>query len=319
VKQGQNLLIFSTKRTLRNQAGQAVIEYVLLLVVMVALLLAAKGLFAGANQFISSYIGDYFICLMDYGELPKLSYASAADTSNCKAQFSITKGASLTTGGSSSSGSSSSSQASNRKDNSKSGSGSGSGSGSDSKNADAAKKSGDKGSDSDGRSGVSGAGANASSPYANGTISRGRSIGLGDGATSGSDKVKLIEEEDGAGNGRGYGRDRGGSRTVRYQYRNRYKAVAGEYYDELEKKEDRKKPRKAEARKIAQATEEGLRPGPRRGTVTPPPTKDIGQIEDKSDGFAFGYILKWLLIAGMVIAILIFFGGQVLNYSNSDS
>lgn len=109
MKQGQNLDSSHSISTLRNQAGQAVIEYVLLLVVIVALLLAAKGLFAGANQFISSYIGDYFICLMDYGELPKLSYASAADTSNCKAQFSIAKGASLTTGGGSSSGSGSSS------------------------------------------------------------------------------------------------------------------------------------------------------------------------------------------------------------------
>ena len=57
---------------------------------------------------------------------------------------------------------------------------------------------------------------------------------------------------------------------------------------------------------------------PTKKHINPPEAKQIAQKEDTGDVFAFGSMLRWLMIIGMIVAIVIFFGGQLLNYSNSD-
>lgn len=330
MKQGQKLAKNLFFIRAHNQGGQAVIEYVLLLIITVSLLLATKGLFVGTQQFIMSYAGDYVVCLMEHGELPQLGVGNDdlkkhQGKAKCSAKFSIAGGASLSGGGSSGSGSSSSSsnssgtnskgsQLANKGNNSTNGANSG-------KDGKAGSGKGGAGSSSDkdgegGGRGRSGRGGD----YANGRINRsGSSYGVADGAagTPGGDKVRVIAGE---GDDLGFNRNGGYDRSSRVVNKNnRYKAITGQMYDEIEKTA-KKEPRKPTSRKVATVKEEeAFRPGPRKSSFIPPERKPQAEYNDKDEDFSFGYLLKWLLIAGIVIAIIVFFGGQILNYSNSDS
>lgn len=59
-------------KILKSESGQAMVEYILLVIITVSLVLAARGLFSGMNNFMTNYLGGYFKCLMVYGELPAL-------------------------------------------------------------------------------------------------------------------------------------------------------------------------------------------------------------------------------------------------------
>ena len=73
-------------------------------------------------------------------------------------------------------------------------------------------------------------------------------------------------------------------------------------------------------RTIAKADDNGGNGlGPRVSIVQPQQLTTIKAEEDKPVDWGMGNFLKWILIIGMIIAIVIFFGGQILNYSNSDS
>lgn len=322
MKQDQNFKNSETTSLVKNQNGQAVVEYVLLLVVIVSMILAAKGLFGGVNKFISDYVGDYFTCLMDYGELPSLGVSETdlkkhASASRCKVKFSIANGASLGGGGGGGGGSS--------------GSGGGSGSkGKVSQNSSQASESsktyGSKDSKSNSSSRASrsgdgsdsaGGGSGKNSAYAGGRIKRSSSSGASDGASDGDNKTKIIEDE-AAGSAFGRGdNDRNSGRRQSAQYK--YKAItSGQMFDEVEKtskREDRKPSVKSLSK---MSVEEGFRPGPRTNNFIPPERKPAVASEDADPDFGFGKMMKWLMIAGMVVAIIVFFGGQMMNYSNSE-
>ena len=321
MKQDQNFQS-NLKVRLDSQSGQATIEYILLIVVSISMLMMAKGLFAGVNNFINSYIGNYFTCLMDNGELPG-GVGSGSTSVACKAEFSFNKGAVLTGGGSTGGSSSSSSQNSSASANSKNKNGSSTNSSSNANSSNASSKNG-SGSDSDESAGKKASGGGGSSggsnsAYANGTLRRSGGFNVADGGSNADAKVKVLDEEDVlGGSGSRSGRD-SVSRITSLSYRNRYKAITGQYYDEIEKKEARKQPKGAVSRKLAVAQEEGNRPGPRKSEFVPRPAEVVRPPEAADAGFSFGYLFKWLIIAGMIVAIIIFFGGQVLNYSNSDS
>lgn len=304
-----------------NQRGQAVVEYVLLLVLIVSMLLAAQGIFSGVNTFIGNYVGKYFVCLMDHGELPAQGVVDTAglakhnEQSSCKVKFSIANGATLVgSGGSSlSSNGSGKSSTSNRGNNNKTNDSSGPNSSSDSKSkTSSANRNGTGGSgDSDGSSGRS--------PYADGRLNRSNSgRGTADGANdSANGKVKIIEDEQPVQSAFGSAGTGSANRTE-YRY-NRYKAiVSGQMYDEVSKNSKREQ-RQPSVKTISKvAPEEGFRPGPRKNAFVAPERKPAAESSDKDTNFGFGSMLKWLIIGGMVIALIVFFGGQVMNYSNSD-
>ncbi len=329
MKQDQNLTKKINFSCLDNQSGQALVEYVLLLIITVSLLLAAKGLFVGTQEFIKSYAGNYIVCLMEYGELPQLGVNNDdlkkhQGKPNCVAKFSIAGGATLT-GGSSSGGSGSfnTNSAANNKSsqlaNNGKNSASGANAGKDGKTGSGKNGSDSTDADSDGAGGGRGGRGGSSGSYANGRINRGGGAGVTDGAAGSpdGDKVRVI---DGRGDDLAFGKNGDYDRSSRVVYKNnRYKAITGQMYDEIEKT-TKKEPRKPTSRKVASVKEEeAFRPGPRKSAFTPPERKPQAEYQDKDENFSFGYLLKWLLIAGMVIAIIIFFGGQVLNYSNSDN
>lgn len=309
VKQDQKFKISKSARRVVNQRGQAAVEYVLLLVVIVSMVIAAKGLFQGADTFIKNYVGDYFVCLMDYGELPTQSVSEAdlkthTTSSKCKVTFSIAKGATLVNGGSSQSGA-------------------GSKAGQNSSSAEASKKTSASGSKNKNQSTAnndSSSGTNTSA-YANGRITKlnsGSGTSDGPNGSSGVNKSKIIEGDQ-ASSDSIFGNGSGGSDNRSDPKARRYKAIiSGQMYTDIEKNSKNKQPRSALKNTLKIPTEEGLRPGPRKNAFIPPERKPAATVEDAEANFSFGNLMKWLMIAGMVIAIIIFFGGQIMNYSNSE-
>jgi hypothetical protein len=70
--------LYSQNRLSRN-SGQALIEYVLILIITVSLILALIAqVFKPMQTFVQSYMGDYVQCLLETGELPSFGYADAA-------------------------------------------------------------------------------------------------------------------------------------------------------------------------------------------------------------------------------------------------
>lgn len=65
------------KRPDFSQSGQALVEYILLVVVSISLILAlANQLYKPFNKWLENYMGAYLQCLLDAGELPSLGYTA---------------------------------------------------------------------------------------------------------------------------------------------------------------------------------------------------------------------------------------------------
>ncbi len=316
----------------KNSRGQAAVEYVLLLIVAVGLIMGAGKVFKSIDKGLQSYVGDYFICLMEYGELPTLGVQDAnlkkhtggtGKTCDSKFEaFSLEDGRPPTGGGSGSTGSSSNSSNS-RSGGSGADGGQGEGSNSDSSNA---KKNG-SGSDSDsangsgGPDGFSRGGSSGSSSRSGSRGGSGRNstayATLDGGLGAEESKTQIIEDPNG-----GAGRNRNDRRRPRVTNSidrpPPYRAITGRMAQEIEKQQKRRStPRKPTSTVLASNAEEGSFLI-RSKVITPPPDREIAQKDNKDDGLSFGNMLRWLMIAGIVIAIVIFFGGQLLNYSNSD-
>jgi hypothetical protein len=72
-----------------KQSGQAALEYLLLLFVIISILLGVVLTFAdGTRRFVDNYFGAYFKCLLEAGELPTLGGdAGGANASECESEF----------------------------------------------------------------------------------------------------------------------------------------------------------------------------------------------------------------------------------------
>lgn len=78
----------------KSQLGQASVEYVLLLAIAVALILGlANQLIKPFGNWMQDYMGQYLECLIDMGELPSIGGSSASGECNSKfSSFSVTQG-----------------------------------------------------------------------------------------------------------------------------------------------------------------------------------------------------------------------------------
>ncbi len=66
-------LIENKKSILAKESGQALVEYILLISISVALVLAfATQFYKPLGSWMQNYMGEYLQCLLDYGELPTM-------------------------------------------------------------------------------------------------------------------------------------------------------------------------------------------------------------------------------------------------------
>ncbi len=306
----QNLFLkritdFKSVRTLLNRQGQAVVEYVLLMIVTLSLLLAFKGVVSSMDAFMSDFMGEYIVCLMEYGELPSLG-VEEADLKNHTAgtgkkcefrKFS----AGLATNSAGKNGTASTVNGQN-----------GDSSKNSSTSASADKNSKDENSKSTNDSGFK-PNSRKSSPYTNGQINRAGSSGVAEAPSN--TVTKVIEEDEEAGP---KGRRRNNNRTRQAQEvsgQNGYRGISGKLAAELEKK-SKLYPRRPSSKSTV-LTEEGYRFVPYK-KVFNPPKSNSAYIAANEEEFTIGNFMKWLVIAGILIACFILFGGQVLNYTNSS-
>lgn len=301
-----------------NHRGQAVIEYVLLLVVVISLLLGARGLFTSMNNYMSNVMGEYIACLMEQGELPTMGVADS-DLKQHKegtGKKCVYPGFSVATTGNSTNIGTGGGKSSSGTSNSTGGSNSGKNSGSKNASKNSSSNNSSSSSNSSSGSGGSSSSRRSGSPYSNGQVSHFGEASTADNQQqlAGNKKIKSIDDDEFQKKSEGdYGsnqrntRNSGGGRS-------KYKAITGNVAEEIEKKT--KALRKPTSTVLS--TEEGYRLTVVKRMVTPPPPKDK-IIETKDEEFSFGNIFKWLVIAGIVIACFVLFGGQVMNYSNSDS
>src|SRR5687768_9585757 len=71
-----------------NQRGQAIVEYILVLVVVVALIIGALSqLNEGFRQYTENLFGGYIECLIETGELPTLHSANPGTTECTPPEF----------------------------------------------------------------------------------------------------------------------------------------------------------------------------------------------------------------------------------------
>lgn len=287
------------------------VEYVLILVITITILAAAKGMFKAVDDFMYSYMGAYISCLMEYGELPAQGVEATDLKKNkdggngggkvCDSSF---KNFNLANGISpnlNSSSSNSSRNNSNSRNSSQSAA-------ANSKEKIAAIRPNNSVTDS--------ANPNSSSSYANGKVQRASNqsrAGTADGGRQGlgDDKVRIIEDE---GGDTGFGGSRTsniGTNEVNYE-KVSYKAIKGKLAVAQKAKANR-----APSAKIIQEIVDENRIGPRRSVLAPPEKRAVATSEEDGEGFSFGYFLRCIIIAGILISIFIFFGSQVMSFMNS--
>ncbi|MES2802342.1 MAG: hypothetical protein V4654_07615 [Bdellovibrionota bacterium] len=322
----QELASKTRRSILRGQSsGQAVVEYILIVAIAVGMIFIMKGAFTGMNTFINNYLGLYTECLMAHGELPALGVSGATSFSDgsglkehlnsgykCESGF---KPFTITGGRPPVGGSSSNNQPSGN---------SGGQGGTPSENssttaAGSANKSSSKDGSSDKDKDAVGRNGSGRSPYEEGDIKRSGRRSADGFAGAGSDRTRLIEDDSEGDEEGGSGRRRPRESRIIYRDNPRQRKLLGPAAQQLVNNSSRStNKRKVTSRAIAKADNGGFS-GPRSGLMKQPPEKVIIAAETKEAGWGFGQMLKWLLIIGILVALIIFFGGQLLNYSNSDS
>ena len=274
---------------LQNNHGQAVIEYVLLLIISVSLILMLTyQIFRPMKDFIQGFMGDYVACLLETGQLPSLSADESATkgSDDCKAKFNNVAGKGSGSGGS----------------------GSGAGSGSSSDSSSSKSSSGSKDSDS-GSSGGGGGYAGSSSRNGGRSIRSARSGASGVDGSSGKDGKVVEIALDGGGSG-GFFKGSNGGGYIGQGRKITSVGVAG-----LTDAEKKKLEKKATGGKNAVVASGDFAGAPKKTSVKPPEPKR--EIASEEQPLTIGNFIRYLFIAALVLALVIFIGGQALQMSKS--
>lgn len=280
---------------LRNNHGQAVIEYTLMLVISVSFVLAlSMQIFKPFGEFISNYMGKYVGCLLEYGELPTLGSelpSGPDDDSECNKKFAP---ASATNGRP---------PRDSRGD-------SGEGNSSNSKSSASASNSSDSKDGTSSSEGSSGTHAGSASRGGGNNIMYNRRPSTGiDGGSGGGPSGKVIEIAlDGGGTSTFFKTSSGGG-YGRQVEKSRYIPISG--LTEAEKKKIQKK---AEGGARLSVSSEGLGPAPKKTAVKKPEVKTV---IPEDEPLTIGNFMRYLLIAAIIIALIVFLGGQALQMSKS--
>lgn len=277
---------------LSDNRGQAVIEYTLMLVVIVSIVIAfTTQVVKPLNVWLNNYMGSYLQCLLEMGELPTIGGDdTAVADEGCNARYeagTLANGrpprggssGSSSNGGSGSSGSKSSGSVSD------SDSGSGNGSGSRGTYAGSASRGGSR------------------------FINRGRRPSSGVESSTGAAGKTVEIALEGGGSGSFFRGSAGGNSALSSQ-KTRSVAITG--MTEMERK---RLERKASGEgKASIVTGEGFRQPVKKIAVQPPPKQTL---EKEEEPFTIGNFIRILFIVAIIIAIVLFVGGQALQMSKS--
>lgn len=286
---------------LNNRSGQAMIEYVLILIISVTMLFLAKGLFSNLNNYMSKYIGTYFKCLISQGELPALGVSDGDLQKHLTAGYKCSIGYEGTVVASgSANGSAAASNGSTKALSANQGSTA----------ATAASRGG------------STAGKSKKEPK-----KRNKSFSVNDNSSDDSNRFSSLQNRsepyktgDSADDDSGQVRSVPMAVSSEPRSSEKYRAVNGRLQESiLNKTRGGLQSRRDNQTRLLSSNEESLRPGPRRHKLNPPTRAVASATEEIDTELGFGYFMKWIMIAGIGIVIFIFFGGQIMNYSNSDS
>lgn len=263
----------SRRRSHKGESGQSLTEYLLVLVVVVAIIIAAIWLFSTAFKvWANAYFGEYLACLLETGELPSTGKGAAGGGAGniCNQffeEFSLKKGRPLKESNNSKKGnnvrSRTAGNGARERSGGRGGSGSGGGGGSgdwgNSPRANQASNSdsgGGGGKTNTGNTGSSISGGYSSNPYGNG--------------------------------------EQGGGRQL-----------DGHVYGGLKKEEEKKN-----GYSSGTNIEDGSST-PQTHRLKPPKPK-VAQLEDDQP-MTFGNFLRLFIIAAIIIALVVLIGGQMLQ------
>jgi hypothetical protein len=300
--------LIGTRSRKLNESGQAVIEYILVLTITVFLIGTFLYQFSTAfRKYANNFFGEYVACLLETGELPGQAKGECKDLMN---PFNLADGKTATGKDIAGTGGVGSGQ----------GGGSGSNSSSTSSNGKTGKnaKSGGNGSSSDSDSSSSSGGAPAGELAVNST--RGDGDGFGARSIRRSTPIRT-SKDDGAGGAGGKGRealkpvgaysgsDSSGSSS---DGRGRRRALGRGFGFMGQEEQERREEERPATKAVAKDEGDGLRPKKVSVDTSRAPASD----KDTGDsGFSIGNFLRVLIIAGILIAIFILFGGQLLAIS----
>ena len=283
---------------LSDQSGQGVLEYILILVIVVAIAFGVLYQFNGAfAKWAVSYFGSYLACLMETGELPGIG-GSEGDRGECSqlyANFTFTKGIPYQPPGSGGSGGSSGS--------------SGSKGGSSTRPTQGSEGSGGQ-SRTSGRasySKVGGGGRRA------GNWGRNNSFGLDkkNDRSSGRGGMRGAEEGDLYTGSTVAGLPGGGLNGQRQKIKSRQSGLVGGLYLSPEGEEKKKKTIVGKVK-----TKKNIHKG--RGERMKIARKIANKEQTvEEEEITLGNFLRLLIIAGIVIALFILLSGQALQISKS--
>lgn len=255
----------------KSNQGQALVEYLLMIIVAVALIGGAVYQFNDAfRKYLQSYFGEYLACLLETGELPRLGYEESESICDDSFEpFDLAQGRPLKGGAA--------------------GAGDGKGEGREQPNNAAV--GGESG--STGGSARGGANFQRASDYER-------------------NQMDAEEEQRKGASGKGLGfMDVGGARgSTSLSWGRNYSMVDEKLSTAYLKQKKPKESKKEQSADLESETRA-------RKVVKVPLGKEKKEEVVEEDPFDLGNLFRYLIIAAIVLAIIIFLGGQALQISKS--
>lgn len=279
------------------ESGQAIIEYVLVLVMTIGLVLLFSFAFVRpVKDFLNSYLGDYTKCLLQTGELPKLGDEDQSSEGQCSSYLNASRKNLQDAAKNNSNGNL------GLNGGGKNGNGNGNG------NGDGSAQGGDS---ADGSKDSNRGGKNKAANALRMRTTFGPSP-TGVGENNAPNTIELGKISEGTNGKNSFFKGGSFGQNIIYIQRQSNFAVK---WDQISEK-DKKKLKKKEGKYQVLTKNEGVSSETKKKfIVNPPKAKEVVEVEKSS--FSFSGLFKWFIIIIIILAIIIFVGSQIMQISNS--